>query len=104
MPLAAEGEWEPGAEDCPTCGGRRIPVVEASAQPVPYAEPVEVTTRASSSGDTVYSEVRQGPFVFRQYTRTYTGRGPGFGGGCGCGCLLLLFLLFLIIRGLGTLF
>lgn len=85
------------------CGAMRVPQVQAAAQPAVYAEPVEVNERVSPHGDAAYREVRQGPFVFRQYTRTIrpgTGQGPG----CTCGCLVIVFLLFLLLRGCQAVF
>lgn len=102
--IVPDGMVIPGASRCEECGANRLEVVEATAmpmvQPEPQAEEAEVYT--SADGQTTYRRVRQGPFVFQQYTRTYTGNGPNWG--CGCGCFVILFMIYLMLRGLASLF
>lgn len=99
--IVPEGMQHPGAEPCPDCGASRLPdtapapVVLRDAQP--EVEQVEVFT--SEDGRTIYRQFRQGPFVFREYTRQGSG-----GWGCGCGCLVLMFMVYLMLRGFFSLF
>lgn len=81
----------------------RLEVVEATAMPMVQAgaPAAEEEVFTSADGQTTYRRVRQGPFVFQQYTRTYQGGGPNWG--CGCGCFVILFMIYLMFKGLASL-
>lgn len=80
----------------------RTPDAERREVEVVSVEPIEVEARPRDAAEELLRgfQQQQGPFVFRQYTRTYAGGGPG----CGCGCLLAAFLMFLLVRGFLSLF
>ncbi len=101
--LVPEGMVIPGAARCEECGANRLEVIEATAVPMVQAAPEEeAEVFTSADGQTTYRRVKQGPFVFQQYTRTYDGTGPNWG--CGCGCLVVMFMLYLMLRGFMSLF
>ncbi|MBI1318460.1 MAG: hypothetical protein GC168_05840 [Candidatus Hydrogenedens sp.] len=90
----------PGVSACGECGAQRREVTEIAPAIVrPGAGPeaggippeAEVFIRGMRGGR---------PFVFQQYTRTYSGGSPG----CGCGCVVVILMIYLMLRGFFSLF